>query len=88
MSNTYVIQWKSKISGRSGRGTKRFSLPEAEGLAHELNREYPDIHHELLEVEAANADQSDPAVAANQDSTEDASEASEQPSDETHAFSE
>ena len=24
MNNSYVIQWKSKVNGRAGRGTKRF----------------------------------------------------------------
>jgi hypothetical protein len=50
MSNSYVIQWKSSINGRAGRGTNRFSLEEAENLAEELNREYPEIHHEVAEI--------------------------------------
>ena len=88
MSNTYVIHWKSKVSGRSGRGTKQFTLEQAEGLAHELNREYPNIHHELLEVAALSATQSDPSAAAGEDSAQEAGDAGEQPSDKTHAFSE
>jgi hypothetical protein len=46
MNKSYVIQWKSKLNGRSGKGTKLFEWDEAAGLADELNREYPAIHHE------------------------------------------
>jgi hypothetical protein len=49
MSNTYVIQWKSKVNGRAGRGTKHFSLEDAERLVNELNQEYPNIHHKLMD---------------------------------------
>jgi len=48
MSVAYVIQWKSKVNGRAGRGTKQFERREAEQLAEELNREYPDIEHEVV----------------------------------------
>ncbi len=51
MSKTYVIQWKSKVNGRAGKGTKLFDIEEAEALAAELNQEYPDIHHEVLDME-------------------------------------
>ena len=44
----YVIQWKSLVNGRAGRGTKHFDREEAERLAQELNREYPQIHHEAV----------------------------------------
>ena len=44
----YVIQWKSKANGRAGRGTKEFDRPEAERLVTELNREYPQIVHEVI----------------------------------------
>lgn len=47
MTKLYVIQWKSKVNGRAGRGTKTFEFEEGEQLVHELNHEYPDIHHEL-----------------------------------------
>ncbi len=43
----YVIQWKSKVNGRAGRGTKHFDKEEAERLVAELNREYPQIDHEI-----------------------------------------
>ena len=52
MSKSYVIQWKSKVNGRAGRGTKLFDRVEAERLAAELNREYPDIQHEPLPAES------------------------------------
>jgi hypothetical protein len=50
MSVAYVIQWKSKVNGRAGRGTKQFEHREAEVLAEELNREYPDILHEVVKA--------------------------------------
>ena len=53
MSKSYVIQWKSTVNGRTGRGTKHFDFEEAEGLAQELNQEYPEIRHEVVEVETA-----------------------------------
>ncbi|HTL56760.1 MAG TPA: hypothetical protein VL361_13855 [Candidatus Limnocylindrales bacterium] len=52
MSKTYMIQWKSKINGRAGKGTKQFSLDEAESLVRELNFEYPNIHHEIVDAQA------------------------------------
>ena len=48
MNNSYVIQWKSKVNGRAGRGTKRFDREEAERLVNELNHEYPQIDHEAV----------------------------------------
>jgi hypothetical protein len=51
MSKSYVIQWTSKVNGRVGKGTKRFGLEEAQELVRELNVEYPDIHHEMVEAE-------------------------------------
>ena len=50
MNKMYVIQWKSNVNGRAGRGTKLFDQDEAEGLVEELNREYPQIHHEAIEA--------------------------------------
>ncbi len=50
MSKSYVIQWKSTSNGRTGRGTKRFEQEAAELLAEELNREYPEIVHEVVEI--------------------------------------
>jgi hypothetical protein len=50
MNKSYVIQWKSTINGRAGKGTKAFELEEATRLAEELNRGYPGIHHEVVET--------------------------------------
>lgn len=52
MNKMYVIQWKSKVNGRAGRGTKQFEKEEADRLAEELNQEYPDISHEIIEAPA------------------------------------
>lgn len=51
MGKSYLIQWKSKVNGRAGRGNKVFSREDAERLAAELNQEYPDIEHEPVPVE-------------------------------------
>ena len=48
MSKQYVIQWKSMVNGRVGKGTKLFDKAEAERLVVELNREYPAIQHEII----------------------------------------
>jgi hypothetical protein len=55
MNNMFVIQWKSKVNGRAGRGTKTFEREEAERLAEELNHEYPQIEHEIVEAQPAPA---------------------------------
>jgi hypothetical protein len=56
MIKYYMVQWKSKVNGRSGRGTKHFEKEEAERLVEELNREYPQIEHEVRELEPASAE--------------------------------
>ena len=48
MNNSYVIYWKSRVNGRTGRGTKQFTRAEAEQLARELNLEYPAIEHQAV----------------------------------------
>ena len=53
MNNSYLIQWKSKSNGRAGRGTKRFDKEEADRLVEELNREYPQIDHQAVEMPLA-----------------------------------
>ena len=50
MSASYVIQWKSKENGRMGKGTTLFEREDAGRLADELNREYPQIHHEVVNI--------------------------------------
>jgi len=52
MNKAYVIQWKSKVNGRAGRGTKTFGKEEADELVAELNQEYPQIEHEAVEFRA------------------------------------
>lgn len=51
MNKTYVIEWKSKVNGRCGRGTTLFDREEAEILAEELNRDYPEIEHQPVNTE-------------------------------------
>ena len=55
MNKTYVIQWKSRTNGRTGIGTTRFDRDEAEQLMHELNHDYPDIEHQLLDTQNEHA---------------------------------
>ena len=79
MSKSYVIQWKSKINGRAGKGTKVFDLEEAARLAEELNREYPGIHHEPIEAgTSAEVNLPSEPVAAQEDRADELSEAVEQ----------
>ena len=52
MKDSYVIYWKSKVNGRSGRGTRQFSLQEAEALAQDLNLEYPEIEHDAVKADS------------------------------------
>ena len=53
MNKSYIIKWKSKVNGRAGRGTKLFSRAEAERLVTELNHEYPQIEHEVLNTDSS-----------------------------------
>jgi hypothetical protein len=48
MSESFVIQWKSTVNGRVGKGTKIFSRKDGEELIEELNSEYPEMIHELV----------------------------------------
>ena len=48
----YVIQWKSRTNGRTGTGTTLFDRKDAERLAEELNRDFPEIEHQSLDTEA------------------------------------
>jgi hypothetical protein len=50
MKKSYIIQWKSKLNGRTGKGTRLLDWDGAAELADELNQEYPDIEHEAVEV--------------------------------------
>jgi len=61
MSKSYVIQWKSTVNGRAGRGTKLFAWEAAQQLADELNQGYPSISHEAVEAGGASAQLGQPA---------------------------
>ena len=86
MSKTYVIQWKSKVNGRAGRGTRHFSLEDAERLVDELNQEYPNIHHEALDPESAASEQAQAVAEVDPSSTESTENERDEESYETHAF--
>ena len=47
-TTSYVIKWRSLVNGRAGKGTRHFDKQDAEQLAEELNREYPQIQHEAI----------------------------------------
>ncbi len=64
MNKNYVIQWRSNANGRAGRGTKTFEKAEAEQLVSELNREYPQIIHEVVEAQAEVQEQPEEAASA------------------------
>ena len=57
----YVVQWQSKVNGRVGKGTKLFDYEEGHRLVKELNAEYPQIEHQLLECAAPAPAESPPA---------------------------
>ena len=59
----YAICWKSIVSGQIGTGTKRFEKEDAERLAAELNKDYPDIVHEVV-IPAPTAVEAEVAEAA------------------------
>jgi hypothetical protein len=63
MNISYVIQWKSKVNGRAGRGTKRFEKEEVEQLVEELNREYPQIEHQAVPATDLEPEPAEEAVA-------------------------
>jgi hypothetical protein len=63
MNKSYVIQWKSKVNGRAGRGTKRFEKDEVDRLVEELNREYPQIEHEAALASQEAAEEAAPDIA-------------------------
>jgi hypothetical protein len=56
MKTIYVIRWKSTVNGRAGKGTKLFTRADGEQLIEELNREYPQILHELAEADPARSE--------------------------------
>jgi len=56
MTTSFVIKWNSRENGRAGKGTRHFDKKEAEQLAEQLNREYPQIHHEPVPVSEAESE--------------------------------
>ena len=62
MNNSYVIQWKSTVNGRVGRGTKRFDKEEVDRVVDELNLEFPEIEHEAIPAATEAAATAEPAV--------------------------
>ncbi len=52
MERMYVIAWKARTGERTGRGKKLMGRQEAETLATELNRDYPEFEHEAVPAES------------------------------------
>ena len=50
MEKTYIISWKRRSHAAFGRSKAVFTREEAERLAEELNRDYPDIVHEPVNL--------------------------------------
>jgi hypothetical protein len=72
MSKSYGIEWKSHLNGRSGRGTKVFELEDAQRLADELNREFPGIHHQPVEIAPVRDKPPEPDLADDQEAAAEA----------------
>ena len=51
MNKNYVIHWRSRTNGRIGTGTTRFNRDEADRLVEELNQDFPEIEHLVLNIE-------------------------------------
>ena len=45
----YIIKWKHE-NGRSGEGRLRMTRDKAYTVAQEMNRDFPHIHHEVVEL--------------------------------------
>ena len=48
MEKTYVIVWKARNNGRTGQGKKLLDKQEASTIAMELNKDYPEYEHMIL----------------------------------------
>jgi hypothetical protein len=48
----YAIKWVCSSNGRSGRGPSIESKEVAEQLCRDLDGEFPELKHEVIEVEA------------------------------------
>jgi hypothetical protein len=62
IENEYVIAWSSRLRSSGGKGKKLLSRHEAEQLARELNRDYPQFTHQPVKL---NSDASDTAPPSN-----------------------
>jgi len=45
--NDYIIQWKSNITGKTGRSEKPMSYSSAKLLVISLDKKYPEISHKV-----------------------------------------
>jgi hypothetical protein len=53
IENEYVIAWSSRLRSSGGQGKKLFSRQQAEQLAEELNRDYPQFTHQPVKLNSA-----------------------------------
>ncbi|KKN39465.1 hypothetical protein LCGC14_0743360 [marine sediment metagenome] len=44
-----IIAWKSKFTGKTGRGTTRFSTNQAKSICNDFNKKYLDIEHGFIQ---------------------------------------
>ncbi len=62
MEKTYIIIWRARSNGRTGQSKKVLDIQEANVLAAELNREYPEYEHLVLNTADPQAKPTPPAV--------------------------
>ncbi len=74
MEKTYIITWTDQVSGRVGQGKKFMDKEEAVSLAQELNAEYPDFQHKVVNTAEPNEVMEEP-VAVEAGASEEAPEA-------------
>ncbi len=74
MEKTYIITWTDQVSGRVGQGKKFMDKEEAVSLAQELNAEYPDFQHKVVNTAEPNEVVEEP-VAVEAGASEEAPEA-------------
>lgn len=41
----YLIYWTSKITGKAGHGTVKYTYAEALAICQRLNKDVPDLYH-------------------------------------------
>lgn len=47
-AGNYIIAWKSKITGKTGKGTTRFGIDQARAICNRENEKHPDIEHSFV----------------------------------------